>query len=86
MSHDYVRGDIVRFRNIWGVVRSAGFDLGPMVDWWVGQYAAERAEQWYPQRCIYADLSAPFAFDYAGIPPQVVARSMQLILTEGTTS
>ena len=83
MSHDYVRGDIVRYGDTWGVVRRVGFEHGPMVDWWVGQYAAERNEQWYCQRgSIHTDLSAPFAHDYVGIPDQVIARSCMLQLTE----
>jgi len=86
VSHGYRPGDIIRFGEYWGVVRRAGFDHGPMVDWWVGQYAAAEVEQWYRQKgCFASDLSAPFAVDYAGIPDPVLARSMSIILTGADT-
>lgn len=83
MSHDYHPGDIVRFGEYWGVVRRMGFDHGPMVDWWVGQYDAAGVEPWLCQKgCLATDLSAPFSVDYVGIPGPVIARSMQIILTQ----
>jgi uncharacterized protein (DUF924 family) len=60
-----------------------GFEHGPMVDWWVGQYDRHAIEQWYEQNgCFANDLSEPFAHDYAGIPDEVIARSTMLQLTE----
>jgi hypothetical protein len=84
MSHGYRVGDVVRYGETWGVVRSRGFDHGPMVDWWVGQYNSHATEQWYCQNgCIAdSDLSAPFAHDYAGIPDPVIARATMYQLTE----
>jgi hypothetical protein len=83
MSHDYVRGDIVRHGDNWGVVRGYKFAGLPSIDWWVGQYKAGDVEQWYRQvGCAPVEISAPFAVDYAGIPEEVIARSMAIILTE----
>jgi hypothetical protein len=81
MSHGYRAGDIVRFGEHWGVVRRVGFAHGPVVDWWVGQYAQGTVEPWYKQNgCLASDISAPFAVDYAGIPEEVIARSMAALL------
>jgi hypothetical protein len=75
-SSQYARGDIVRYRETWGVVRRSDFVDGPSIDWWVGQYNAQYGEQWYPQNgCRDGDISAPFSDDYDGIPNEVWARA-----------
>jgi hypothetical protein len=86
VTHDYRTGDIVRRGDNWGVVRRSRSVIdfgGPHVDWWVGQYAAGQVEHWFTQRTQpNDDLSAPFDVNYAGIPEEVIARSMAIILTE----
>lgn len=78
----YTRGDIVRNGDVWGVVRRVGMGVHACtVTWWTGQYASGSVEKWitdglYPTR----ECSAPFNVNYVGIPEQVLAKSMEIIL------
>lgn len=71
----------------WGVVLGlAPGAHGWSIDWWTGQYASGYVEEWYTRSDHYADnVGAPFADNYAGIPDEVIARSMTHILLGGVT-
>ena len=73
----YKRGNIVRRFELWGVVtKCLSVYNAPMISWWVDGWLEPSKEY------EHADVSAPYAHDYEGIPDHVLVRATLLKLIE----
>jgi hypothetical protein len=68
-------GDIVRWRERWGVVVKPTYADLPSFDWWIeGEWVRQDGS-------VDTEISAPFDHNYQGIPDEVLAKATEMLLT-----
>lgn len=79
-SSVYQPGDIVRFRDKWGVVSVRQFADVP-------SFIFHTDDGWSaPISSLDKDISTPFDHNYEGVPDEVLAKATELKLTENLPS